>query len=313
VATVTAAGAALAVRLQLAHGIWLPMTALLVLQPGYGETMRRAAQRSAGTVVGAAAAGVLLATIRGTIALDVVIALLAGASAYCRRRYFAHATAFQTPLIMLLIGYGTASGWTDILDRIVYTVLGAAAAIAAAYALWPHRERELLARVVARAVRATAAYLDAVLRGDPRALRPPPPAAAPRRTAEMEIANADLAFQRFIGEPAHRRGGVAASFMLTVQLHRLCRQAIAIEAHIGALPRDSADLAELRRLLGGCLMDVAAALYAGAPPAPRPALDEPLARLTRMLADAGAPPPLAAALGKAVSAATALNAAAAPG
>jgi len=315
VAVVTAAATGLTVRLELPHGVWLPMTALLVLQPGFGDTLRRAGQRSAGTLAGAAGAGALLATVHGTVVLDLVIPLLAGATAFFRRRLLAHATAFQTPLIMLLLGYGTASGWTDIVERIAYTALGAAVAIAAAFALWPHREREQLARVLARAVRAAAAYVDAVLAGDrPRLMPPAPtPGPTPRRAAETELANADLAFQRLAGEPSHRRGGIAASFMLTVHLHRLIRQAIAIEAHLDALPRDDADLGSLRRLIAGGLDDVAKALEAGQGAGPRPAFDAPLAGLTARLAAAGAPAALATALGKLVSAATALNAAAAPG
>lgn len=312
VAVVTAAGTALTVRLGLPHGVWLPMTALLVLQPGFGDTLRRAGERSAGTLAGALGAGVLLVAVRGTAMLDIVIPLLAGATAFFRRRYMAHATAFQTPLIMLLLGYGTASGWTDIAERIVYTGVGAAAAVAAVFALWPQREREALERVLARAVGAAATYVDAVLAGDVARLLPSAYAVTPRRAAETELANADLAFQRLAGEPTHRRGAIAGSFMLTVHLHRLIRQAITIEAHLAALPRDEPALAALRSLVVGALRDAAAALEEGRAPAPRPPFDESLAALGSRLAAAAAPAAVTAALGKLVSATTALNAAAAP-
>src|SRR3954470_18928920 len=68
----TAAGTAVA-HLQLAHGIWVPMATLIVLQPEFGGTLDRALQRTAGTVAGAALAGLMLATLSGTAVFEVLL------------------------------------------------------------------------------------------------------------------------------------------------------------------------------------------------------------------------------------------------
>src|SRR3954454_19964018 len=65
----TAAGTAVA-HLQLAHGIWVPMATLIVLQPEFGGTINRALQRTAGTVAGATLAGLMLATLNGTLVFE---------------------------------------------------------------------------------------------------------------------------------------------------------------------------------------------------------------------------------------------------
>src|SRR3954464_7103156 len=86
VALATAAGTAI-VHLQFAHGIWVPMATLIVLQPEFGGTIDRALQRTAGTVAGAALAGLMLATLNGTVVFEpLLIVLLFGAFFVLRRR-----------------------------------------------------------------------------------------------------------------------------------------------------------------------------------------------------------------------------------
>jgi len=57
VAVASAAATAITLWLDLPHGIWLPMTTLVVLQPEFGGTFARALERTAGTAAGAAIAG----------------------------------------------------------------------------------------------------------------------------------------------------------------------------------------------------------------------------------------------------------------
>src|SRR5262249_34832110 len=136
-----------------------------------------------------------------------------------------------------------------------------------------------------------------------------------RRQAEIDVGNADAAYQRMLAEPAARQRGVARSFVLMVFIHRLCRHGIALASHIGAVALPPAEVDALRGLLDAGLEDVAAALPDERAPAPRPPFDEPLARLREALApdaDDGTRATVARLLDRIVSAATALNAGCAP-
>src|SRR5205085_8047808 len=73
VAVAAAAGTAIMIRFEVPHGIWLPMTTLVVLQPEFGGTLSRAFQRTAGTAAGAVIAGLLLATLHGTLMLEFAV------------------------------------------------------------------------------------------------------------------------------------------------------------------------------------------------------------------------------------------------
>jgi len=282
VATVTAADTAIVAAYRLPHGIWLPLTSLVILQPDYGGTVARALQRSAGTVAGAVLAGVLLSSLHGTSEYDAALALLLFATFLLIRRHYGYAITFLTPLIILLIGMSSPNPWIDLGERVAYTVGGALLAIAAGYLLWPHWEREQLRDRLAAAIRADKDYLGAVLAGF---AGPPSAELGPlRRQAELAVANADAGFQRMQAEPAHRRAPAAEGFSLVVYLHRLLRHAMALAAQHGAVAAPSEAVDALRRLLEGALSDAAAAVGQARLPAPRPDFDTPLARLSARLA-----------------------------
>ena len=287
VAVVTALGTAVITRYELSHGIWLPLTSLVILQPEYGGTITRALQRTLGTIAGAVVAGVLLATAHGTATFDAAIATLLFATFALIRRRYGYAITFLTPIIMLLIGAGSTDPWLDLADRIAYTVVGAALALAAGYGLWPQWERERLSDRLARAIRADRDYLAAALAALGKADPPDAALADLRRQAEIAVGNADAAFQRMLGEPAHRRARVDTGFTLLVYIHRLCRHTIALAAHLGAVAAPDPALDALHGLMAEALEDVAQAVLDGRSPAPRPAFDEPLARLRATLSGGG--------------------------
>jgi uncharacterized membrane protein YccC len=283
VAVVTALGTAAITRFDVSHGIWLPLTSLVILQPEYGGTITRAVQRTLGTVAGAVLAAVLIATVHGTAAFDAALAILLFATFTLIRRRYGYAITFLTPIVMLLIGAGSADPWIDLAERIAYTVIGAALALAAGYGLWPQWERERLSDRLARAIRADRDFLAAALAALGKAAPPDAALADLRRLAEIAVGNADAAFQRMLGEPAHRRARVDTGFTLLVYIHRLCRHTIALATHLGVVAAPEPALGALQGLMAAALEDVAQAVLEGRPPAPRPAFDEPLAQLRATL------------------------------
>jgi uncharacterized membrane protein YccC len=293
-----------------AHGIWLPMTALVVLQPDYGGTLNRALQRSAGTVAGSILASILIVTLHGTVTFEVAVAILLFASFFLIRRHYGHAIAFLTPLIILLVGFSGPNPWEDLVERVVFTLSGAAAALVAGYVLWPLWEHQRLPDRLAAAIRAGKRYAAAVFDALPAATAPTEKLGPLRRAAEIEVTNVDAAFQRMLTEPARQRGRIGRLFMLTVYIHRLCRHAIALEAQIGAPSLPAECVAPLRQLIADALDDIADALVQNRAAAPRPAFDEPLARIREATGRRDAPASgVDLLLGQIVSDTTALNAA----
>ena len=307
VAVVTALDTAAILRFHLPHGIWLPLTSLVILQPDYAGTLTRALQRSAGTIAGAVVAGALLAYVHGGAGYDAAIGLLVFATFLLIRRRYGYAITFLTPLIILLIGMSSANPWIDLADRVAYTVGGAVLALGAGYLLWPQWEREQLRDRLARAIRADRDYLAAVLAALAKREAAPAGLGLLRRQAELAVANADAGFQRMLGEPARRRAPVAMGFSLLTYVHRLCRHAIALSGQLGGVGAPEEPLAALRALIDAALEDVAQALLERRPPAPRPGFDVPLAQLSAALADEGGAGVTAAALlGRIVSNVTGL-------
>ena len=263
------------------------MTSLIILQPDYGSTVKRALQRTAGTVAGAVLAGLLLTTLHGTTEYDAVLGLLIFATFLLIRRRYGYAMTFLTPIVILLIGMSSPDPWIDLAERVTYTIGGAVLAIGAGYLLWPQWEREQLRERLARGVRADKDYLAAVLAALAGEAAPAARLAELQRLAELAVANADAGFQRMLADPAHRRAPAAEGFTLIIYLHRLCRHAIALAAQLGAVAAPAAPLGTLRRLIELALDDAARALEEGRAPAPRPAFDAPLAELSSALAGGG--------------------------
>ena len=288
VASVTAIDTGVIAYFRLPHGIWLPLTSLVILQPDYGGTVARALERSGGTILGAVIAGALLAGLRGTVEYDAALGLLLFLTFLLIRRRYGYAITFLTPLIILLIGMASADPWIDLAERIAYTIAGALLAIAAFALLWPQWEREQLGERLVRAVGADRDYLAGVLAGLATPDSTTPALASLRRQAELAIANAEAGFQRMLTEPATRRAPAGAGFALLIYLNRLCRTGIALAAQQGAVATPGRPLAALAALVEAALADAASALAEHRAPAPRPDFDHPLAELAAALRGKGA-------------------------
>jgi uncharacterized membrane protein YccC len=283
VAAAVAVATAVAIGLALPHGIWLPMTTLVVLQPEFGGTLSRALQRTAGTMAGAVIAGLLLATLHGSFALNLILTALLFVAFFVQRRRYGLGVTFLTPLIVLLLATSVGNPWLDTLDRIVDTAAGAALALAAGYVLWPQWERQRLPDLLARAIRANRAYMTRILQSLTRSEAPPAELGELRRQAEIATGNAEAGFQRLLSEPRTKRGGLGEAFALVTYVQRLERHLIALAAQIGTVELPEADVTAFSGLLERIQEEVAAAVAQGGAPPSCPSFDTPLGRLRKQL------------------------------
>jgi len=119
------------------HGHWLPLTAMLVLRGTYGETLRRVWQRIGGTVLGAVIAALVLAATPGQIGLTVIIFLLALIGFALTPMNYAFWILLNTPMMLLVVDFGQPVPWTTATERVGLTLLGTLIALVAARVLWP--------------------------------------------------------------------------------------------------------------------------------------------------------------------------------
>lgn len=292
-ALIGAFGTALLVALRLPHGIWLPVTALAILQPEYGGTVTRAAQRSLGTVAGALIASVLLATVRGGAIYYAALGALLFETFLLIRRNYGYGIAFLTPLVILLLGITSANPWIDLAQRVGYTMAGAVLALAAGYLLWPQWERDRLRNRLVSAIDADRSFLEAVLQTLCSAQRPRARLEELRRQAELALTNADAGVERLVREPASSPALFNLSFAVLIYLHRLCRHAIALSAHAPAAVEPQA-LERLLTLTGAVLNDVRRVIAESRSPVPWPSIGQQLVELTERIRAAATEQPAAA-------------------
>lgn len=255
----TAAGAALlGLILHRARGYWIIVTAVIVLQPHAGATLRRGLQRIAGTVAGAMIAALLAPLVQGGVRAALVLFALALAAAAFRRHNYAVYAALMTPLFVLM-AESTSGDWHLARTRISSTLLGGIVALFGSYALWPQRERERLPAALGEVLRTTRRVLESARSGAPLQ--------AARREAGLALANADAAFERFLDE-AHRPQEAEAMMAVRSQSRRLVGAIVALTA-TGSFPPE---LGSAARQIDEALDALAAAARDGRAPPPLPAL-----------------------------------------
>src|SRR5262249_13429180 len=181
-----AAAALLGLLLHRARRYWIVITAIIVIQPHSGATLRKGLQRIAGTVAGAIAASVLAPLFHGHLQTAALLFVLALFGAAVRRLNYAVYIALITPLFVLLAESSTGD-WTLVQVRVTSTLLGGAVAILGSYTLWPHSERNRLPALLATVLRQTKALLEK-------------PSADVRREVGLALTNADAAFERLLDE-----------------------------------------------------------------------------------------------------------------
>lgn len=113
------------------HGVWLPLTLIMVLKVGAQATKQRAFQRVWGTIAGAIFASVAASFIHEKWALiALILVALLGMSATVGREPYALFAFFLTTLVLLSVSFSEPAVEASY-QRIFYTVLGSAIALAA--------------------------------------------------------------------------------------------------------------------------------------------------------------------------------------
>ncbi|HYD82968.1 MAG TPA: FUSC family protein, partial [Opitutus sp.] len=188
----------------LPHGFWLPLTMAIVLQPDYGSTRERAAQRVLGTLAGSLAATVLLWPQLPFAVLTAATSATIFAFAYFLKRRYAVAVFFITLFVVLLTeAHEPITLWFT-LERIASTLVGGAVALLAALLFWPVWERDRLPPVLAAALDANRDYLQRIAARLSAGGAYDGPVIVAKRQAETANSAVFSSLQRMIADPRNR-------------------------------------------------------------------------------------------------------------
>jgi uncharacterized membrane protein YccC len=249
--------------LAIPHGVWIPMTAAIVLKPDFGGTLRFGLLRVAGTF-----AGLLLTTLIVHYAMDGVVPTLLLMAALClafrllvQVNYGIGVAMLSGMLVLLLSFEGIAPG-DAIQMRLFGTLLGSVLALAA-YLAWPTWEGRRANIALAKLIESYRAHIRAVLGNDIPALHETRTSARAARTGVL------ASLERLQAEPkrAQAREELASTESFLANAHRLIRTSLSLEAvlrDVGSLPA-LPELAEFSIQVDRALAAIAAALRDDAP------------------------------------------------
>jgi len=162
VAVITMLAVAVYKLLAIQHGYWIAFSVLVVLQPDYGSTRKRAGHRITGTFLGCVLATALLWVKPPLGVLVVLASAMAGCFAFYLKRHYGIAIFFVTVMLVLITDAVVPVGFEFTMARVISVLVGGLLALVAAHLFWPKWEREQTPKLIAVAVRANRRYLDAV-------------------------------------------------------------------------------------------------------------------------------------------------------
>lgn len=187
----------------LPHGYWLPFTMVVVLQPDYGSTRQRAAQRLLGTLGGSIIASFLLSLHPPVPVLMGLIALSCFFFGYFLKRNYAFTVVFITIFVIALTESTAPQTIALTAERMGCTLAGGLLAMAAALLFWPVWERDRARPIIARALRANAEFLR--LATERTSQLESAAIVAQRRTVESANAEMFSSLQRMAGDPKNQQ------------------------------------------------------------------------------------------------------------
>jgi uncharacterized membrane protein YccC len=195
----------------LAHGYWIPLCVMVVLQPDYGATRARATQRALGTLGGVLAGSLLLWLHLPLWSLLAATAAVCWAFTFYVKRDYAFEAA--GPVTVALTG-----------QRLGLTLAGCVMALMGALSFWPVWERDRFPPLLAGALRANRTFLERLCRG-----LAGEPGVTPRlvtqakRQAQRANSLVFSSLNRMAGDPRIQQEGIERSAALANHNLRITR------------------------------------------------------------------------------------------
>ena len=146
------------------HGYWLGLTLVVVMQPDYGSTRQRAAERVVGTLLGSVLASALLFLKLPHLCCSRAAAVNSFLFALFLKRRYDVAVVFLTLMVVLLTEMGGPVDWRLTIERLACTLAGGGLALLAAHFFWPSWEKDRFQPLMSEALLASCGYIKLLCR-----------------------------------------------------------------------------------------------------------------------------------------------------
>ncbi len=219
----TMLGIAIYKSFDIPRGYWIAFTIIVVLQPDYGSTRKRAGQRILGTVAGSLLASAFLWVRMPLPLLDVLIAAAVFGFAYHQKQRYGLAVFFITLMIVLFTETASTVHLDFTIDRLLCSLGGGALALLGALFFWPTWERQRFPATMAAAIRANRVYLEAVAGRFFDGTAFDGKGVHIKRVTETANSNAAASLQRMAGDPSGQRSNVELATALVHSNTRITR------------------------------------------------------------------------------------------
>jgi uncharacterized membrane protein YccC len=223
---------------------WLTITIVATMQPYYSVTFTRAVERIGGTVLGGVIAALVGLVCNTPLLMTIALFPLCMAALAVRTVSFGLFMAGLTPLIVLLVEFGSPDENPLIVLglRTLFTLTGGLLALAGCYLLWPSWEPARLRQEVAAGIAAHAGYAETELafllnEADAMAVE------RARREAGVASNNIEASVSRALLEPGNAaQERLEAAMVIDAALRRLAGRLSAMQLDPGlrdAFPQDT--------------------------------------------------------------------------
>ncbi|MES2689161.1 MAG: FUSC family membrane protein [Bacteroidota bacterium] len=206
---------------QAQYSYWILLTILVILKPGFSLTKKRNYERVAGTIAGGVIGLLVLKYFHSVNERFIILTIfMVLAFSFMRVRYIV-SVLFMTPYVLIVFSFtGNDNGISVAWERIMDTLIGAGAAFAASYFVFPSWESYQLKTVMRKMIEVNLAYLKAIIERDET-----PATQSAYRLARKEVyvqtANLTTAFQRMLSEPKSKQVHVNEIYSFTVLNNQL--------------------------------------------------------------------------------------------
>lgn len=204
----------------ISHGYWLPFTTLLVLQPYFGATIKKAIDRVIGTVAGGIAGGLIMGLPTGLYIKEIMLFISFIMMVYFIHKRYAVAVFFITLSLVMLFNVEGTLDTTLLITRGLSTVGGATLAIIAGFALLPHWDTKWLPIHLSDCISANYQYFRESFFADTKLTN----WTRMKRNAESKNTNAFDSFNRYMQEPSLKRKTVSIYYHIITHNVRITRE-----------------------------------------------------------------------------------------
>lgn len=219
------------------HGYWLAFTVILVMQPYFGATLKKAFDRIIGTLAGGIAGGLLILLHDKFYIREIILFISFMYMVYFLRKNYMYAAFFITVSLVLLFDAEQVLDNNIIIMRALCTIGGAGLAIIAGFALLPDWDSKWLPKHIATAISNNYDYFITSFFSQEKSEW-----TKSKRLAETANSNAFDSFNRYLSEPSSRKRPTMSLYHVIMNNVRITRELNNIHIEEESLKAESIEL-----------------------------------------------------------------------